>query len=63
MNVAVPIIDDQINEAKETYVGVLRLISAVNPETIRFRVNVTQLIIIDNDSKCVFYIIYTHPLM
>ena len=55
MNFPVPIIDDQIDETKETYVGVLRLVSAVNPETIIYKTNVTQLIINDNDSKCVFY--------
>ena len=65
VNFPVPIIDDQIDETKETYVGVLRLVSAVNPETIIYKTNVTQLIINDNDSKCVFYKyihMYIHPL-
>ena len=53
VSVPVPIIDDEINEETETYVGYIRLVSAVDPENVIFGISATQLIINDNDGKCV----------
>ena len=51
LNVPVRIVDDEINEKTETFVGILQLVNAVDPSTVRFRTNTTQLIINDNDSE------------
>ena len=53
MTVLVPIIDDTINEKTETFVGIIRLINAVDPDNVMLGFNATQLIISDNDGKCV----------
>lgn len=54
VDVPAHIIDDEINESTESFVGVLELISAVDPSTVVIERNTTQLVIIDNDGECVY---------
>ena len=60
MTVLVPIIDDTINEKTETFVGIIRLINAVDPDNVMLGFNATQLIISDNDGKCVRVCVHVH---
>ena len=51
MDVAVPIIDDEIVEAQQTFVGFIEIQEAVDEGTIMLERTATMLIINDNDGK------------
>ena len=52
MSIPVPIIDDEIDEETEMFVGYIRLVNAVDPDNVIFGIHVSQMIINDNDGKC-----------
>ena len=54
LNIPVPIVDDEINEKTEIFVGILELVNAVDPSTVRFGLTATQLIINDNDGELMY---------